>query len=243
MLLLDRRIGSADLQSPLTSLGVPVEIVTLDFADCAFLGHGPLGEGSMQIGVEIKQIRDLLNSIQDGRFSGHQLPGLLRQFDVAWLIVEGLWRPAADGLLEIYRRGKWEALELGARRYTYKEPDAYLTTLEMKTGIRVRRTANRDETAHVIANLYRWWTNKSWEQHRSHLSLHRPADATFLLPPPLRRRIAGELPGIGHEKSAAVAAHFGSTRAMVNADEKEWVKVPGIGKTLAKRIVAGVESQ
>jgi DNA uptake protein ComE-like DNA-binding protein len=31
-------------------------------------------------------------------------------------------------------------------------------------------------------------------------------------------------------------------RAMVNADEKEWQSLPGIGKTLAKRIVTEISS-
>lgn len=241
MLLLDRRIGSADLQQPLTSLGIPVDLVTLDFGDAAFCGNG--ADGLMQVGIEIKQIRDLLNSIQDGRFSGHQVPGLLRQFDIAWLIVEGMWRAGSDGMLELFRRGKWEALELGSRRYLYREPDNFLTTLTLKTGIYVKRTANREETAHVIANLYKWGTDKSWEQHRSHLALHRPADATFLVPPPLRHRVAREFDGIGDGKSTGVRNLFRTTIEMVNAPESEWLKMAGVGKTLAKRIYEQVRAE
>lgn len=241
MLLLDRRIGSADLADPLRTLGIPVDVCTLDFSDVMFCGNGP--DGLVQIGIELKQIRDLLNSIQDGRLSGHQLPGLLRQFDAVWLIVEGLWRPGTDGLLELHTRGRWAPLELGRRRYQYREPDNYLTTLEIKAGIHVKRTANRDETARAVANLYRWWTDKSWAEHRSHLSLHRPSDSSLLVPPPLRRRVARELDGVGHEKSAAVMGHFKTTRAMVNAPESEWVKIAGIGKTLARRITAELEKE
>ena len=240
MLWLDRRIGSGELEQPLVRLGIPVEILTLDFADCAFLGHGPEGENTMQLGIEIKKIHDLVSSIETGRLSGHQLPGLLRQYDAAWLIVEGLWRPGDDGVLELFRRGRWTPLEHGRRRYMYREIDNYLSTLEIKAGMRIRRTSNTDETARVIADLYGWWHDKAWEKHRSHMALHQPADMGMLVPPSLRRRVAAELPGVGHDRSGAVAGHFPNTLQMLMADVKEWQAIKGIGKTLATRIVDAI---
>jgi excinuclease UvrABC nuclease subunit len=44
------------------------------------------------------------------------------------------------------------------------------------------------------------------------------------------------LPGIGIEKSAAVAAHFETVRALIEASPEQWQEIPGIGKTLAKKI-------
>lgn len=237
MLFLDRRVGSGHYLETLLQLGTPAELVTLDFADAAFLGHGHEGDHSVSVGIEIKKIHDLISSIDSGRLNGHQLPGLLRQYDAVWLVVEGLWRPSpVDGVLELHKRGKWEALSHGRRTYMFKEVDNFLTTLELKAGLRIRRTASSDETARMIAGLYGWWTNKTWAQHRSHLALHRP-DTAMLIPPPLRRRIASELPGIGHERSAEVARHFPNTLQMVNADVKEWTGITGIGKTIARRIV------
>jgi len=234
MLYLDARVGSGDLDEPLRRLGLDVEVIPrIDFADVAFFGHGPLGENTVQIGIEIKKIRDLLNV---ERLSGHQLPGLLRQYDHVWLIVEGLWRPGDDGVLEIPRGREWGPLELGSRRFMYKEADNYLTTLEVKGGLRVRRTTNRGETARTVAGLYGWWNDKAWLQHRSHLALHRAVDTAFLVPPPLRRCVAAELPGLGMQKSEAVAGFFKNTFDMINADPKTWTEITGIGKTLAQRI-------
>lgn len=243
MLLLDRRIGSGDLVTPLRRLGLEVDVTTLDFADAAFLGNGPAGAGTMQIGIEIKKIHDLISSIDTGRLSGHQIPGLLRQYDAVWLIVEGLWRPASDGLLELHRRGKWEALSHGKRRYMYREIHGYLTTLELKCGVRIRRTANEDETVRVIADLYAWWTHKEWAQHRSHLAMHDTLDASLLVPPPLRHRIARQFEGLGGDKAMAVRKHFPTSRAMLAATEKEWAQVPGIGKILAKRIITDLDRE
>jgi ERCC4-type nuclease len=238
VLYLDARVGSGDLEPLLQRLGLTVEVIPrIDFADCAFFGHGPEGENSLSIGVEIKKLRDLLNV---ERLSGHQLPGLLRQYDHVWLIVEGLWRPGDDGVLEIPRGREWGPLELGRRRFMYREVSNYLTTLEVKAGVRVRRTYSREETARVVADLYGWWNDKAWDKHRSHLALHRGPDTAFLVPPPLRRRIAAELPGVGHDRSEAVAAAFGSTLEMINADVKTWLGVKGIGKTLASRITEAI---
>jgi excinuclease UvrABC nuclease subunit len=48
------------------------------------------------------------------------------------------------------------------------------------------------------------------------------------------------LPGVGVERSGAVAAHFPSVKAMVDARAEEWMMVPGIGKTLAARITTAL---
>jgi len=40
--------------------------------------------------------------------AGHQLPGLQRQYDHVWVIVEGLWRSADDGSIIEYVKGNGE---------------------------------------------------------------------------------------------------------------------------------------
>lgn len=261
MIFLDSRAGSGDLENPLRGLGLTVDVIPqIDFGDVAFFGHGPEGENSLMVGVEIKKIRDLIQSIGDGRLAGHQLIGLHRQYDIRCLLVEGLWRPAADGVLEIgkhlwerdhvlgQREGRlegvfWEPLELGRRRFMYAEVDKAIATLTYKTGVYYLRTASREETARAIRDAYSWWTDKLWDQHRAHLALHQPADTAFLVPPPLRRCIAAELPGVGHTKSGAVAAFFPTTLDMITADVKTWSQIEGIGKTLAQRIYERVRRE
>lgn len=232
MLWLDDRIGAKDLQAPLQRLGVEVESVRLDFADCAWLGHGPEGPESVQVGCELKTVSDLLDI---DRFAGHQIPGLLRQYDRVWVIVEGLWRPGEDGVLEVWSHG-WAPLRHGRRGYTYREVDHLLATLELRAGLSLRRSSTRSETAHILAGLYTWWRDKRWKEHRAHLRLARAADVALLTPPPLRRRVAHELPGVGYERSAAVAAHFPSTLALATADRAAWEQIDGIGPRLAQRI-------
>jgi len=239
VILLDRRIGSSDLYSPLRKLDVPVELVTLDSGDAAWLGRGP-EEAPVPVGIEIKRVSDLISSITSGRLSGHQLPKLIREYQHAWLIVEGRYRASAEGVLETPQGATW-APHMGSRgsgqAFTYRELEAFLTTLEMRAGLHLRRTFDRTETAVLLATLYQWWTGKAWHEHRAHLALHSPVrDAGLLYKPSLRRRIAAELPGIGISKSGAVADHFPTVRALVDASPEEWTAIPGIGKTLATRI-------
>jgi DNA integrity scanning protein DisA with diadenylate cyclase activity len=59
--------------------------------------------------------------------------------------------------------------------------------------------------------------------------------------PGLVRRVAAELPLIGWDRSSDVAMTFPSVLAMVLADEKDWQKIKGIGKTIARKVVAALK--
>lgn len=237
MILLDRRIGSSDLYTPLRQHGIEVDLTTLDIADAAWLGRGP-DETPVPCAVEIKKVGDLLSSITSGRLSGYQLPKLIHTYSHVWLVVEGRYRSGDDGILETRQGSAWSPHGGSGRRpFTYREVEAYLTTLELRAGIHLRHTFDRGDTAALIAALYGWWTGKAWEEHRAHVALHSPMlEAGLLYKPSLKRRIAAELPGVGVSKSAAVADHFPSVKALVDASPEDWTTIPGIGKGLAKKI-------
>ena len=241
MILLDRRIGSSDLYSPLRARGLRVELTTLDVGDACWLGRGQ-DEAPIPCGVEIKRIGDLLSSITSGRLSGYQLPKLVREYSHVWLVVEGRYRPGPDGLLEVRQGKQWAPQGEQRQTLTYHAIEGYLTTLEVRAGIHLRRTFDRQETVALVASLYQWWTSKSFEEHKAHIALRSQVmDAGLLYKPSLKRRIAAELPGIGIEKSGAVATHFPSVKAMVEAEVLEWTAIPGIGKTLAARITRALQ--
>jgi ERCC4-type nuclease len=243
MILLDRRIGSSDLYAPLRARGLPVELTTLGIGDVCWLGRGP-SDAPVPCGVEIKRIGDLLSSITSGRLSGYQLPKLVREYAHVWLVVEGRYRPGPDGLLET-RQGEYWTPHAGQRQaLTFAALEGYLTTLEIRAGLHLRRTFNRTETVALISSLYQWWTGKAYEEHKAHVALRSPIlEAGLLYKPSLKRRIAAELPGIGVEKSGTVATHFPTVRALIEASPEEWIKIPGIGKILANRIVAALNEQ
>lgn len=245
MLLVDYRTGSVELVQYLKMIGVPLEITELPFGDFALLGRGASDE-PIPIGVERKTIQDLVNSTMTGRFAAHQLPGLLSPgcgFKDIWLLVEGIYRPNPQtAVLEIpHGKGNWQPIQYGQKAFMYKELESLLVTLEVRGGLRVRQCRGKVETCLFLKALYLWWTDKSLEEHRSHLRFRSvEADTALLTPPSLTRLWAKELPGVGWKRSGAVAGHFESPYAMVQASAKEWTKVDGIGKTLASRIYAAI---
>lgn len=235
MILVDPRAGSADYEQPLRALGAPVESCQLEFGDCAFYGSG------RAVGVELKKIHDILACITTGRFAGHQLPGMARDYNEVYLVIEGLWRPnPEDGVLEVLR-GKWVPVKVGNRTWMYRDFAAFLTTIEVKGGARVIRSGSEDETARIVHGLYQWWQDV--DSHRSHLALNRSGrDVALFTRPTLVRRVAAELPGVGFDRSGMIAGHFSTVRAMVDAKVGEWTKLPGIGKKLAAGIVEAWDS-
>jgi ERCC4-type nuclease len=218
-----------------------ISISRLDYADFFFLGNGP--EGSyVSVGIERKAIKDLLNSMTTGRLSGHQLPGMSQQYDYIYILVEGEWRFSPDnGILQSKNGAWWNDVCLGPRRFMAKEVIGFLNTLVVKAGVQVMYSRNQRETVQVVTSLYHWWNTKQWEGHTSHLSPSKShkgnSGEIMLIKPPLIRRIASELPLIGWGKSKAVADFFPSVSKMVNATEKEWREIPGIGKGIAQGVV------
>jgi ERCC4-type nuclease len=240
---LDDRTGSGDLLPLLRSRGLPTVLTRLPYGDAAFIGNGP-DECPMPIGIEIKSISDILKCIGDGRFSGHQLPGLVADFDYIWLIAEGIYRSdQGTGFLQTYVRGGWRNAMVGTRRFMARELEQWFLTITIRAGVRIVCTGGRNETADFLRNLYNWWTVKSWTEHKSHLAPHLHSftpDSALLVRPTLARLVAKELPGIGWEKSAAVAKTFPSVLEMAVAEEDDWRAIEGIGAKTAEKVVRAI---
>jgi ERCC4-type nuclease len=253
-LLLDDRIGSRDLLPRMRKLGVSARLVHLDFADAAFVGRG-VEERPWQVGVELKTISDLCNCILTGRLAAHQIPGLLRDYDDAWLVIEGRWRCDNAGVLLVenpHQRGGWYPLAHGRQRWMLREVQGYLLTIAMLAGIRIWHVADRDETARFVAGLFNWWTGKALAEHAALHSFQdykarvstradgRGMDSAMLVAPSFLRRVTKEFPGLGWQRSQDVEKYFPSVRAAVNAPASQWMEIPGIGATIADKIVKAV---
>jgi ERCC4-type nuclease len=230
-LYVDRRVGSIDLYPLLIQRDLPAEVTTLAYGDCCFVGSGP--SGVELIGVERKRISDLAHSLTGERFQGHQLPGLLEAYRWRWLVVEGSYRTGATGFIELPRTGGWVPLVPTLRGDGLAR---WLLTLALRGGVQVVRTRDPNETADFLHALYGWW-QKSWVDHGGHFAVGVQADPSLFIRSRLVRRWAKELPGIGVEKSALVDRTFATCEEMVQAPEALWQTIPGIGPTLAGRIV------
>lgn len=256
MLWVDERTGSKELIPEIRSYGIDAQVKHLDYGDFAWEGNGP--SGLCRIAVERKTISDLIDSFQSRRLSGHQLPGMADEFDYAYIIVEGIWRPGPEGVLQLGHGtmdaqstfgGAWSQT-YRSRQLLYRSIDNYLATLELHAGIIYRRTLSTQETVHVIVDLYRWWRTKLWAEHSSHLAVYAPAEARggkgrinlVRRDVSLAEAWAMQLPGID-KKAQEVAERFPTGHILANATEGEWQGIPGIGKVLAKRAVKAIRER
>lgn len=238
MIEVDYRIGSEHLVPLLDQMHLPTQLVELEFGDVAFFGNGP--DGRVSIGIELKKIRDLINSIRDGRLSGHQLPGMTNAYFGCLLIVEGLWQPDDSGRLQIWKGGGWETLTQPS--IMYAEVDNYINTLQWNVNIRYKRTGSERETAYVIANQYRRW-QKAWSEHTAHTQFDDPAFVGSLPLRPLgvvERAAHAILPGMGLHRCVETAKRFPSVFEMAMADEGDWKSIEGIGKKVAHDMVESI---
>jgi ERCC4-type nuclease len=168
--LVDHRKGSIDLIPRLRSKGIRVAMGTLGFGDVEVVC------GPYTFAVEVKTLSDILQCIADGRFAGHQLPGLIVSgYDQVWLLVEGEYRAGYGGILEVRvkrpRRKRATWVQPQGRPMLASDLDQWFLTMQLKGGIHVHHVRDRAGVASWLVSLDKW-CRKGWEGHKSHLQFH-----------------------------------------------------------------------
>jgi ERCC4-type nuclease len=168
---------------------------------------------------------------------------LIQSYDHIWLLIEGEYRARpTDGVLEYRRAGRgggmfWDEAGGGKRRWLWRDFQGWLLSMSVLGGLRVQQCRDWNEGAQWIKTAYNWFQR---DEHKSVQVVYSGkqlySDTALLVKPSLARRVAKELPSIGVSKSRDVAASFPTVQQMVDASEKEWAQVPGIGRKLANTI-------
>lgn len=254
-ILIDDRAGSQDLINypPLDTLGT---LCRLDSADVMIAGNGP-NDNPTLIGIEVKSLSDLLSSADSGRLQATQIPAMLSTYTVNYVAYYGAYKSGPDGelLIPFSSRNdgtRWRAATLGGgnRLIPYGYLHSLLLTLSA-VGIRIHHTQSIDEMAVWLGCLHRWWS-KPWISHTGmhtfDSSCGRIQGGTSLLPThsPHTAQIAevlSRLPGIGYTRAVAAGEHFESIEDAFMAGADEWMKVPGIGKTIAESTVRTIRAR
>jgi ERCC4-type nuclease len=253
MLLVDKRTGSAfverkgrrpfDMYGELkVRLHGNVDKVMLDGGDFAFEGNGP--NGQVVIGIERKALGDMLGSMRSGRYAGDQAIKMNLAYDLCYVIVEGIYRPSASGLLETLGFKGWKPATLAAKGpqsknfFYYAELDKFIVDIEAVKNVIVVRSTSEMETVWQIVNRYNWWS-KEWDEHKASDPLKYQAEISFSRVSECRMAVA-QLPGIGWKKSKLVEQHFGSIENWANALPSEWREIDGIGEKLSVQLYGAV---
>lgn len=227
MLLVDRAVGSNHLVGPLCDqYGIDAHLADLDFGgDVAFNGRGE-SDTTLFIGVELKTLPDLLQSISSKRLAGHQLLKMTQAYDRRYLIIEGDYQVNREGQMCRWGRAGGQKMLTPMRgaplALTFEKE---LLTLQHRGGLYVRHTGGKTGTYLYLAALYRWWTDRTLDQHKSHLALYAPdMDRRLNMPmSPFRAALSALKCGLGYSGSAAVElACEGSWRRMMTWTAEEW---------------------
>ncbi len=228
MLLVDKRAGSVDLIKPLRKLlGVDnVEETTLDFGDVAFEGKGVKKE-PLLIGIEYKQLGDIIQCLRDGRFAGHQLPGMRGAYDHSWLLIEGAYGRDKEGYLTV-NQGSYRGWKRHPGKMRASEFEKHLLTFEMCGGIHVVHRMDSQASVWFLADLFRWWTDKALDAHTSHVAIHEPVAFGALSE---FRQAVMAWPGIGAKTSKAVEEMFnGNVMTAAAASVGQWAALETDGR-------------
>ncbi len=245
MISIDNRVGSKELQKHIAP-GIKTRLTRLEFGDMSFLGKGP-DDSLMAVGIERKAITDLLSSMTTGRLSGHQLVGLLQSYGVVYILVEGSYGvDPKSGLLARFYKKAWHPIRLGTRRFMGREVNNYLNTLTILCGVNVVRTHTQRESGMWISDTYKWW-QKPYDKHSAHKSFVVTRPGITLVKPPFMQRVIKEFTGIGWTHSENIANVFPTLLDLAMASqedlERELVKLPRIGKTLAANMARTIRKE
>jgi ERCC4-type nuclease len=112
------------------------------------------------------------------------------------------------------------------------------TTMQVKAGILIERTWNDEETADLIAGIYKWWNlGKGWDQHRAHLAVNKSmtdptgqslVDNDIFRVLTRRGEFAAVLPGVGAIGCRKAQKNFKSIFEMANAPISRWREIVGV---------------
>jgi ERCC4-type nuclease len=241
MILVDSRVGSREMLPFIQRFSCPSQIAELQFGDACFEGNGPLGKISM--GIERKALSDMLNCIDDSRYAAFQKPGMKAMYERSILVIEGVWKPDTSSgyLLECVAALSWRPYKYRMQMVRYSKLFRYLLTVQL-TGVIVICTRNIEETSYIICEMYHYF-QKKWDDHTSMLETQKLNIPELRGRPSLMRRWAAELSGVGVKLSMAAEKSFDSAYKLANADEVDWVRVPGISVKLAREIYEEIHAK
>lgn len=219
----------------------------MPYGDVAFEGRGEGGR-AVSVGVEYKQLGELVASLRSQRLQGYQMPGMRDTYDFSYLYVEGELLYDRRGLLQ--RRSKHrQQLQPLAGQMTVSELFKRLNVLHLCGGLNWVLLPTRKDTLQALESLYHTWTDCDLDKHKSHLGIYQ---APSLVPMSETRQVFYRYPHVGIAFSRAVEDRFGSIEAACRGSVAEWAaittadmkgKARRLGTKAATDIVAFVRGQ
>lgn len=171
--------------------------------------------GKRHFGIQRKEVRDLISSIEDGRLAKEVTQ--MSRLPVRILIIEGRLKFTDDGhLLDSYNS-----------RFTRTQLRRYLAGIH-SSGVWIDRTDNLSETITAVHDYIGWFAKS-----RHQALVRRPGPAGSWGKPTSREWrlwLLQGFEGIGPTTAAAILDTFTTPPLQWTVSKKELAKVPGVGK-------------
>lgn len=165
----------------------------------------------LTLGIEHKSLSDLVSSMSSNRLD-EQLSRLLDTYDVAVLLVDEMPAPNPRGRITIY----------GSRhQVSYAWVMGSLMGWALR-GVVPMMVRSPSAVAPTVAALYGVVAK---EEHRDHFEPRRLLNN--LRPLSLMERILMQMPGVGADRAAKIAASIPCPAAADSLTEKDWQKLVG----------------
>lgn len=234
MISVDFNKGSIELLPMILKLGVRAEREKLPSADFCFEGNGP--NGVITVGIERKTLADMLACIEDARYNRQRID-MKGLYDICVLMVEGHWKPHEDGfLMEGYDKGiSYGYARHRSQRTMFSMLYRYLISVA-STGVIICYPGSPWECAYEVVEWFRHW-NKPFHEHRSMREIQKVSVPTMSFRPSLTRKWAQDCSQVGLELGERAERHFKKPINLAQADEGEWLRIPGVGVKTAQQIV------
>lgn len=187
-----------------------------------------IGAEKKKCGVQRKEVKDFLQSVEDGRLSKEL--GQMGALDLACVVVEGKWEFTTEGRLILNRNDR-------GQRYTKKQLFGLLWSLQYYN-VWVGHTLSMQDTAEYVTNLH------DWTLKGDHDGLKRRPNPKPLFGSDMTDREWGVwlmqgLPGVGPKLANRIWEMHGNIMGC-RVDKAELMNVEGVGKVLADGILQAV---
>lgn len=177
-------------------------------------------------GVQRKELADFIASVQDGRLAREV--AMMKEVAMKIVVIEGRIQYTSDDMLIVGKRGNHGQ---GVTRSQFLGMQFSLMAMD----VHIAFTRDQADTAQWVSVLARWSMKP---RHTSMMRRPGPVsmwgtvgDEDWAL------HFLQGFDGMGIEKCKAILKHFGGVPMDWSVTEKELREVPGIGKTLAARLM------
>jgi ERCC4-type nuclease len=179
-------------------------------------------------GIQRKELKDLLASLQDGRLSRELM--MMKRCGEAKLLIEGRPHWTQDGELVL---NQW------SQRFTISQMRGLIWSVQSQ-GVGTLHTTGLQDTIETVRGYERWLL-----KDKHHSLLRRPGPVSVWGRPENRdyaMHLVQGIPGVGPELAGRIVDKFGVPFGW-KVSEEDLLLVPGIGKKKARMLMRALDDQ